>query len=270
MYCILLDSTKPNYIPFLKFLLENKPNGFEIIDYTTLESIDWAVLEKYDYAIVLNRFCYVNFSKLIEFIKNKNPKFAGLSTYWGVGFPYLSIISKEIIAKIVSDKEEGKYFDDNIENFYCNILLRALGLSDMKDLLSKSEEELKQLYELNNIELLDSFCYINNIDYTQGYFHNSIFVSFNDQEETFKDFLTEYHSGKKYIKYKQKPYRLDIGKQFFVIKNYHVGIIDKNTVVFWDRPTSSWKKPGNKLLQKISTYIKKNFGVELDSKPDSV
>lgn len=266
MYCILLDSTRPHYIPFLKFLLENKPNSFEVVDYTSIDEINWQNLQKYDYVISLNRFCYINFAKVIKFCSEKQPSFAALSTYWGIGFPYLAILSKDTVTSISSKYEEyKKYFDDKIENLFINILLDILGLSDIKDLLSQSDSELQQLYALHKIEALDSQCYLNNIDYTKGYFHDSIFVSFSDTEDRFIDFLIEYHSGKKFIKYKQKPYRLDIGKQFFVIKNYHVGLIKNNTIVFWDRTSSAWKKTSTKLSKKISSYIQKNFGLLLDS-----
>jgi hypothetical protein len=269
MYCILLDSTRLQYIPFLKFLLENKPNSFEVVEYTSIDEINWQNLQKYDYVISLNRFCYINFAKVIEFCSEKQPSFAALSTYWGVGFPYLAILSKDTIGSISSKHEEyKKYFDDKIENLFINILLGILELSEIKDLLSQSDGELQQLYSLHKIEALDHQCYLNSVGYTNGYFHNSIFVSFDDTEDKFVDFLTEYHSGKKYVKYKNKPYRLEIGKQFFVIKNYHIGILDQHTIVFWDRSTSSWKKAGRKLHKKISSYIKKNFALELDFTSD--
>lgn len=266
MYCILLDSSRPHYIPFLKILLEKKPNSFKILEYNgNINSIKWDLLKEYDYTLILNRFCYVNFGKLIDFCEKNQPSFAALSTYWGVGFPYLSILSKDTIS-IISEQHENytKYFDDPVENLYINIILSILGLPDVKELLSKSEEDLQQLFSEFKIKPLDNECYLNNIDYTTGYFHSSIFIVFNDTEDYFINFLEEYGSGKKYIKYKQKPYHLTIGERFFVIKNYHVGVLDSTTMVFWDRESSSWKKAGTKLSNKITRYITKNFDVSLD------
>lgn len=268
MYCILLDSTRPHFVPFLKFLLENKPNDFQIVEYNQIDDINWGNLEKYDYVLHLSRFCYIDFAKLTNYLSTIQPTFAGLSTYWGVGFPYLAIMSNKVIKDIITNYENyNKYFEDTTENLYINILLQITGLSDIKELLSKSEEELKQIYLLHNIVELDNQCYLNNIEYTKGWFHNSVFVAFSDTEDRFIDFLTEYNSKQKFIRFKQKPYKLEIGKQFFVIKNYHIGIIDPNTIVFWDRASSSWKKAGVKLFKKISTYINKKFDLTLDSKP---
>lgn len=266
MYCLLIDSSRQNYIGFLKFVLENKPNIFEVVEYDDLNTVDWSNLsEKYDYTIVLSRYSYINFTKLVDFITINSPNFAGLSTYWGMGFPYVAIISKLTMRKISKNYQGYKnYFSDPIENFFVNILLDSFGFSDIKELLSLSEKQIKESCENNNIYSLDNFVYLNNIDYKGGFFHNSIFVSFNDEDPKFLDFINEYHSGKKYIKYQNKPYRLDIGKRFFVIKNYHIGIINKDTFVYWDREQSIWKKAKPKLYNKISDYITKNFPDALD------
>jgi hypothetical protein len=121
------------------------------------------------------------------------------------------------------------------------------------------------LLDQHKILKLDKESYINNIKYNLGYFHNSIFVSFNDVDDEFIEFLKEYHSGKKYIKYKGQPYHLDIGKSFFVIKNYHVGVLpNHNIFVFWHRSTKTWKKARKSLSKKIYKYIQKNFNIALD------
>jgi hypothetical protein len=265
MYCILLNSTRPYYIPFLRFLLENKPNNFEIVEYSNITNISWENLKKYDYVVLLDRFCYINFKKIIEYCSIKKPAFAGLTTYWGVGFPYLAILSKNTIESIEKYHDSySQYFDNSTENLLVNILIHTLGLSDIKDLLSLTDYELKEILSLNKVESLDDQCYLNNIEYTIGHFHNSSFVSFNDNEDSFVDFLIEYNSGEKFIKYKQKPFTLKIGKQFFVVKNHHVGILDSNLLVFWHRESSSWKKAGEKFSKKIISYIHKNFGIALD------
>jgi hypothetical protein len=265
MYCILLNSTRPYYIPFLRFLLENKPNNFEIVEYSDITNINWENLKKYDYVVLLHRFCYVNFKKIIDYCSIKKPVFAGLTTYWGVGFPYLAVLSKNTIESIEKyHNSYNQYFDDAIENLLVNVLIRILKLSDIKELLSLTDDKLKEILSFNNVESLDDQCYLNNIEYTLGHFHNSTFVSFNDNEDGFVDFLIEYNSGKKFVKYKQKPYRLEIGKQFFVVKNYHVAILDSNILVFWHRESSSWKKAGVKFSKKIISYINKNFDIALD------
>lgn len=265
MYCLLIDSNRPHYIPFLKFLLENKPNIFEIVEYSDINSIDWSDLKKYEYVIWLNRFCYVNFAKIIDYCQNNKPVFAGLSTYWGIGFPYVAILSKNIV-EIISDNINifKAYLDDPVENIYINALLLVLQLEDIKDLLSKTETELQQEFSEKNLLTLDQYCYLNNVDYTMGTFHNSIFVNFNDADDHFIDFIVEYHSGRKFIKYLNKPYRLKIGEQFFVVKHHHVGILNNQTLVVWNRDSMSWKKAGPKLTAKITAHITKNFGIPLD------
>lgn len=266
MYCILLNSTRNHYVPYLKFLLENKPNSFEVVEYNSISTINWESLAKYDYVIIVSRYCYINFSKLVEFCSTQHPNLAALSTYWGIGFPYVGILSKKtILHTIDTHNNHQKSFEDETENFLSNIFMSLAGLDSTQELLSQSEAKLLDLCEINNILSLDKYVYISNINYTEGYFHNSIFVSFNDEEDKFVNFLEEYHSGKKYVKYKHKPYILPIGSKFFVIKKYHVGILDSSTIVYWDRNLSEWKKAGPKLVDKISSYMKKNFNIDLDS-----
>jgi hypothetical protein len=211
----------------------------------------------------MSRYAYINFLKLVGYLEQYKPKFAALSTYWGVGFPYLAILDQQSTSAVAKKIDSyNRYFDNDFENFLVNTYMNSVGYASIQQLLSKSESELKDIEELNNVLLLDKFCYINNVGYTKGWFHDSIFVSFSDEEDGFIEFITEYNSGKKYIKYKDTSHRLEIGKRFFVIKNYHVGLLEDTTMVVWDRTTSSWKKPKEKLFQKISAYIEKKIRSE--------
>jgi hypothetical protein len=266
MYCILVNGSNKNYIQFLKFLIENKSSDIDIIEYTTVNSINWDSLKQYDYVLILHRYACIHFSKFIEYCVNQKPTLAGLSTYWGVGFPYLTILSNKAINIIIDNIVNYKtYFENDFENLIINTLLYLLKIDNIQELLSKSDTDLKLLLEQNSILILDHECYINNIEYNKGYFHSSIFVSFDDIDDKFMSFITEYRSGKKYIKYKGIPYNLEIGKNFFVIKNYHVGILPpSNTIVIWDRSSSTWKKATKRLNKKIQKYITTKFNTTLD------
>jgi hypothetical protein len=270
MYCILISSSKRHYKEFYSFLLNNKPNNVDIIVYDDISNIDWEMLSKYDYTIMLSRYSYVNIYKAIEFCEKKQPNLAGLSTYWGVGFPYMLILSKETAERISNSfKSYGQYFDNQIENLFFNIFITVSQLSSIRTVLFQTEQELSELFIEKKIYYINNLCYINNINYIAGPFHSSIFVSFDDTEDRFITFLEEYHSGTKHIVYQNQHYILTIGKHFFIIKQYHICLLNAETMIYWDNNTNSWKLASHDLKKELEPHIRKYLQPTLDQKPTS-
>lgn len=270
MYCILINAAKTHYKEFYNFLLSIKPNDVDIIPYDDINNIDWQMLSNYDYTIMLSRYSYINISKAIEFCEQKQPNLAGLSTYWGVGFPYMLIFSKETAERVGNSfKGYGQYFDNPTENLFFNIFITVSQLSSIRTVLFQTEQELSELCIDKKIYNINNLCYINNINYIAGPYHSSIFVSFDDSEDRFIGFLREYHSGQKHIAYQNQRYVLTIGKHFFIIKQYHICLLNEETLIYWDNNTNSWKLASHDLRKELEPHIKKYLQPTLDQKPIS-
>lgn len=270
MYCILVNSSKKHHQAFFQFLLDNKRDNIDIISYDDINHIDWKSLNKYEYVIILSRYSYININKVIDFCTTKQPSFSALSTYWGVGLPYMAILSKETISKLISAHGGyGKYFVDATENLFFNIFMMSIKLPSIRSVLFLSDDELSDICEEHKVVSLNSASYINNIEHIKGQFHEALFVSFNDEDDKFMDFVHEYHSGKKHIIFQNHHYVLTIGKQFFVIKQYHICLLDYQTIVYWDRNSASWKLASNDLKKELSPHLQKFLQPQLDPKPSS-
>lgn len=231
---IAINKNHPNYHSFLAFLSQavvlTNDLTVDIVSFASLDEVYGLVNKKCDYILILHRYCYIDFDKLCRWLLSVKPNIAGLSTNKGVGYPYLLII-KTNLAQPISKK--ATLSPDETENYFLNW---TQGVSPQK------------------VVTLDNVCYLANANYTHGFFHKSIFVCLSDLDKSFAQTMNMLISRTKEVFYKEKLYRLKIGKSFFIYKHWHFAIIPDRTVLVWSSIKNLWvpaNKNENQILEQI-------------------
>lgn len=236
---VAINKNHPNYSAFLAFLSQATVSiediSVDIVSFSDVADIYGLVNKKCKYILIMNRYCYIDFNKLYTWLVSNQPGIAGLSTHNGIGYPYLLIIKTNLAKPIANPIEIST--KDYVENYFMN-WIRQIPTTQTK----------------HQILPLDEVCYLAHCNYTDGLFHKSIFVCLSDLDKNFAQTLNTLASGIKEVFYKNKLYKLKIGKSFFIYKYWHFALMPERTVLVWSGIKNDWviaNQKEHKILEQI-------------------
>lgn len=248
------------FLAFLsQFKISNQEN-FSVDSFTYIHEQDLQKLKKKENTayVYMPRLAFVDFKRLQKFLK-LDFVYAGLSTYWGIGHPYLAIfkdisILKKAVAKI-SDEQAFEVFDTKTENLLFEVYSSIVKKDSIEDILNLSNEEMLKLNVDNKILCLDDVCHITSEGFQRGLFETSIFKSWNDLSFDYHDFFSLCISNIKEVYYKGNSYECSIGKNFFMSHTNHFAILDKK-VILWNG--KEWTEASKEEKESIKLFLNKN------------
>lgn len=215
MYTLILPKNRINYQKYILFLSKfQKDLDFEIKSMDIVEDTDVLSEDfKFKTLIILKRYCYINFLKLNKYL--------------------------------LSNKYQIHALKNKDQSFSTDLII-----VDASSLISKSTTiKVNEIFNKKikaSINDISKQCYLSNIGFTKGNYANSIFVCLNDNTTDFSNWLDEYNLKIKEVFYKNKLYRLDIGKTFFIQNGLHIGKLPNNQLIYWDNKLLVWKQLNKK------------------------
>lgn len=249
---------------FLAFLSQFKisnPDNFSVDVFTYIDEQDLQKIKKKANTayIYMPRLAFVDFKKLQKFLQ-LDFVYAGLSTYWGIGHPYLAVfkdvsILKKAASKVFDIQSSFAVFDNKPEDLLFEAYSSIIKKDSIEDVLDLSNQEMLKLNAKNKIISLDDFCHITSEGFQKGLFETSIFKSWNDLSFDYHDFFALCISNIKEVYYKGELHECIIGKSFFMSHENHFAIID-NDVILWNG--KEWIKASKEEKQSIQLFLKQN------------
>jgi hypothetical protein len=192
-----------------------------------------------------NRINFISFSLFVSKIQNEH----NFKIY------YYNNDYKEVLSNIKEDYILiiKKYCYINFNN-----LIKLISKKQDKDLFAVVDKKneissevilvktklIEELYKIptNKIFKLNKSCYLSNVGLTEGEFHKSIFVCFDDNDPNFFDWLESYHTKTKTVFFNNQNFNLTIGKNFFIKGDKHIGILPDKSVIYWNKKKLKWIK----------------------------
>ena len=258
---ILIDETHINFNVFYAYLSQLKISHKKelILDIHKFSSYEELLSLKNNGQTILfmPRFCGINIPRLIDLIETKEFKYAAISTYWGVGNPYLCIVKDINLLKhgIRSTlKEENNYFNNQPENIMFSIYSKLIDLGDFNQILSKENSVLIRQERKNLIERLDNYCHLQSESIEGNLIESSIFSCWNDQGFNFNEFLEFFSNKGKEVYWNDKSYMCTLGESFFVSSGIHFAIVDKQKI-YWDTIKNTWEIATGETLDQIDNFL---------------
>lgn len=262
---VIVHTDHINFNTFLAYLIQLKTDNKQKykIDIKSVDNIDDILDIKHtgQTVLYLPRFCAFDVYRLFNLIEKKKPVYAAISTYWGVGHPYLAVFNNINLLKssIKNVKTEHiDYFTDMEENIFFDVYKNISKLGKFSDILALSDEKLLTYERNTGIMRLDDFCNIESEGIKGTMMEQSIFGSSNDASINFGDFLSFFSDRSKTVYYNNTLHHCELGKSFFITPSLHFAKI-KNEFVFWDGVQNEWLRADGHILEQINEFLQVNY-----------